>query len=614
MRDTLVHRGPDDAGEYVEAPSGLGLGFRRLAIVDLSPLGHQPMESESGRYVIAFNGEVYNFGEMRAELEPLGHRFRGHSDTEVMLAAIEQWGLDAAVKRFVGMFGFALWDRKERTLSLVRDRLGIKPIYYAWTRTGFIFASELKALHAYPDFHGEIDPEAVTLYFQHTYIPAPLSIYKGVRKLMPGHVLTLRSPRDESAREYAFWSFADAVAAGQRNPFTGTDEEAVAELDSLLSTSVRLRMVSDVPIGAFLSGGIDSSTVTAHMQALSPRPIRTFSIGFDQERYNEAKFAGKVAEHLGTDHTELYVTSQDALDQIPKLPAMYDEPFGDNSAIPTYLLCALTRKYVTVSLSGDGGDELFAGYDRYATAESMWKRIGWIPQPVRAAASSAMSTIGAPMERGSSPSLSGRVRNKLYNASRMGAADAGVYYYAHGRVSDPVLVSARPPKIQEMEALQPPVPLGTGTELMMYRDTLQYLPDDILTKVDRASMAVSLEARVPIIDHRVVEFAWRLPLHMKARGETSKWILRQVLQKYVPLELVDRPKMGFGSPVGPWIRTELRDWTEDLLSARRLDQEGHLNTTFVRGLWQEHLSGVNHDFRLWHILMFQAWLAQEQSA
>jgi asparagine synthase (glutamine-hydrolysing) len=624
MSDTMRHRGPDDSGTWVDAEAGAALGFRRLAIIDLSPAGHQPMVSASGRYVIVFNGEIYNFGALREELEGLGHSFRGRSDTEVMLASFTQWGIEAATRRFVGMFGFALWDREERRLYLVRDRLGIKPIYYGWADKAFLFGSELKALRAHPAFESKIDRGALVLLLRHNYIPAPYSIYRGIYKLSAGAILSIGAG-ENSPTITPYWSAREITAQGTANPFTGTAEEAADELDVLLRDAISLRMVADVPLGAFLSGGIDSSTVVALMQAQSTRPVRTFSIGFHEAAYNEAGYAKSVAQHLGTDHTELYVTPEEAMAVIPRLPVLYDEPFADSSQIPTFLVSELARRHVTVSLSGDGGDELFTGYDRYAIGRAIWGKIGWMPRPMRELASAGLTALPASAwDRMLKP-----LGPILPREARMRTGER-VYRLAEMlRVGDPqamylsLISHQQQPAALVVRGVEPPViandfarwsHLPEFTQQMMYLDLVTYLPGDILTKVDRASMGVSLEARVPLLDHRVVEFAWRLPLSMKVRDGKSKWLLRQVLYRYVPREMIERPKMGFGVPIASWLRGPLRDWAEALLDETRLQQEGYLNPEPIRKMWREHLTeSRNEEYRLWDVLMFQAWLEASKS-
>ncbi len=638
MASTLRHRGPDDGGVWVDSDTGVALAHRRLSILDLSPAGHQPMVSASGRYVVAFNGEIYNFLEIRQALDAAageGLAWRGHSDTEVLLAAVEAWGLEGALERFVGMFAVALWDRKERRLHLARDRMGEKPLYFGWQGKTFLFGSELKALRAHPDWQGEVDRDAIALLLRHNYVPAPYSIFERIYKLEPGCVFSV-TPEDASRpldwrevgrRLEPYWSLQSAVAAGAKSSFAGSDDEAVDELDELLRSSVRRQMVADVPLGAFLSGGYDSSTVVALMQAQSSQPVKTFSIGFHEPGFNEAEHAKAVAAHLGTDHTELYVTPSEAMAAIPRLPDFYDEPFADSSQIPTLLVAQLTRKHVTVSLSGDGGDELFGGYKRYAWGRGIWGRVGWIPVPLRRASARAIRSV-PPRQwdrvfRVLGPALSANLREpnpgqKMHGLAEIMGAESGEAVYrglvSHWKDPAAVVVGAREPPT----ALTDPdrwTDLAEFTHRMMYLDTISYLPGDILTKVDRAAMAVSLETRIPLLDHNVVELAWRLPLRMKVRGEQGKWILRQVLYRYVPRELMDRPKMGFGVPIDSWLRGPLREWAEDLLDAARLKREGFFDPGPIRKKWMEHQSGKrNWHYYIWDVLMFQAWLERGGSA
>lgn len=625
MAASLRYRGPDDGGVWAE-DAGMTLAHRRLAVLDLSPEGHQPMISPSGRYVISYNGEVYNFAELRRELESVGFRFRGHSDTEVMLAAVEAWGIEAAVRRFIGMFAMALWDRKERKLSLIRDRLGIKPLYYGWSGDVFLFASELKALRFHPDFREDIDRDALCLYLQHSYIPAPHTIYKGISKLMPGHILTVPwGARNASELQHlAYWTIRQAAEIGMQNRFV-SDGEALEALEFTLGQAVASRMIADVPLGAFLSGGVDSSAIVALMQANSSRPIRTFSIGFYEQGYNEADHARSVAEHLGTDHTELYVTPQEAQSVIPGLPAMFDEPFADSSQIPTYLVSRLARNHVTVSLSGDGGDELFAGYDRYFRMLAIWERMQRIPMPLRktagwsfehspAALADAASMVGRLFPGTYSSMLTGDRLKKL-GGMLLSASPSRLYrqILTHWPDAEKVVKGAREPEYFFSADSNWRIS-DNHVENMCFADMSSYLPDDILTKVDRASMAVSLEARVPLIDHRVVELSWRIPVNMKIRNGTGKWLLRQLLYKHVPKALMDRPKMGFGVPIDQWLRGPLRDWAEALLAPERLQREGYFNPAPIRKKWKEHLSGQRRwHYYLWDILMFQAWQEQRMS-
>jgi asparagine synthase (glutamine-hydrolysing) len=636
MIGAMRYRGPDDSGAWCDATVGLGLGHARLSILDLSPEGHQPMVSVSGRYVITFNGEVYNFAELRCELEAVGARFRGHSDTEVMLAAIERWGLIEAVSRFVGMFAFGLWDRETRQLSLVRDRLGIKPLYFGWAGQTFVFASELKGIRCVKEFDPQRNRGALALFLRLAYVPAPFSIFQHAYKLMPGCIFTVTpdlarsregfspSPDDGQARwkPVRYWSARDVAEQGVGSPFQGTEIEAEEHLDSLLRQAIKLRMIADVPLGAFLSGGIDSSVVVALMQAQSLVPVKTFTIGFQEADYNEAGYARKVAEHLRTDHTELYVTPEEARAVIPKLPSMYDEPFGDSSQIPTYLVSALARKHVTVAISGDGGDELFAGYNRYFWSRRLWGRLAPIPQFVRAGGSSMVQAL-SPDTWGSLyrcfsfalPAVQhpGDRMHKL--AGLLATKDPDAMYQdmvsLWKQPMEAVIGTVEPQTILTDRSSW--ATLSDFTMRMMYLDLVTYLPDDILTKVDRASMAVSLEARVPLLDHRVVEFAWTVPLSMKIKTEgEGKWLLRRVLDRYVPRQLIERPKMGFGVPLDFWLRGPLREWAEGLLDEHRLRREGYFHPEPIRKKWAEHLSGKrNWQHLLWNVLMFQAWLERE---
>lgn len=626
MSDTLLHRGPDDGGRWVDAETGIALGHRRLAIVDLSSEGHQPMVSMDGRYVIVFNGEIYNFLELRCQLESMGHHFRSYSDTEVMLASFSQWGLEGAVKRFNGMFAFALWDRQERVLHLGRDRLGEKPLYYGWIGQTFLFGSELKALKAHPDFQPEINRDALTLFLRHNYVPAPYSIYRGIYKLPPGTVLTWTGT-DVHPTPVPYWSAKEVAELGITEPFMGAESEAVARLETLLQEAVRLRMIADVPLGAFLSGGVDSSTVVALMQAQSSQPVKTFTIGFYEDEYNEAQYAKAVAQHLGTDHTELYVTPEEALAVIPKLPILYDEPFSDSSQVPTFLVSQLARAHVTVSLSGDGGDEVFGGYDRYFWSRSIWHKIGWIPPMLRQAAAHALTRLSPQTWDDVFTSFGALLPAKLKQrtlgdklhrlAEILAVFDPEAMYtgmVSHWKDPEALVVGGLEP-LTALSDRQRWAQLPDFIQRMMYLDTVTYLPDDILAKVDRASMGVSLEGRIPLLDHRVVEFAWRVPLSMKIRNGQRKRLLRQILYKYVPQNLIERPKMGFGVPIDSWLRGPLRDWAEDLLDECRLQQEGFFNPQPIRQKWAEHLSGErNRQYYLWDVLMFQAWLNEQKNS
>jgi asparagine synthase (glutamine-hydrolysing) len=611
MSDSICHRGPDDSGAWTQAESGIALGFRRLAILDLSPTGHQPMQSADERFVMIFNGEIYNFASLRDELLGLGHAFRGTSDTEIMLAAVRQWGLHSAVQRFNGMFAFALWDKRERSLSLVRDRLGIKPLYYGWVRKTLLFGSELKTLRAYPNFHGEIDRDALTLFMRHGYIPAPYTIYRGVNKLLPASILTIRAdhhPGEEHIE--AYWSARDAVMNGLAHPFTGDETEAIDALENQLTRSIGLRMIADVPLGAFLSGGIDSSAVVALMQKQSSLPVKTFTIGFDEAGFDEAQHAKAVAKHLGTDHTELYVTPETARAVIPRLPTLYDEPFADVSQIPTFLVSELARRHVTVSLSGDGGDELFGGYNRYFLGTRIWKNIQRLPKHLRQAAANGIDLF----KNSGLLSLSDIPRK---TSEMLVASIPEVIYLdlvSHWKQPEKVVIDGKEPPTHFTDSAQW-AKTSIFSEKMMSHDLVTYLPDDILAKIDRASMGTSLEARAPFLDdHETVELAWKLPLDMKIRDGKGKWILRQVLYRHVPHEMIERPKMGFGVPIDSWLRGPLRSWTENLLDEKRLRQESYLNPEPILQKWREHLSGKrNWQYYLWDVLIFQAWLEKEDN-
>ncbi|MEZ5665408.1 MAG: asparagine synthase (glutamine-hydrolyzing) [Burkholderiaceae bacterium] len=660
MSNAIIHRGPDDAGTWADEASGVALGHRRLAIIDLSAAGHQPMHSVSGRYVRVFNGEVYNHLEIRAEVEAWrrggdggdaqagGMRWRGHSDTETVLAAFECWGVEATLQRCVGMFAIALWDQQTRTLTLARDRFGEKPLYYGWVghdaERAFVFGSELKALKAYPGFDAAVCRQALVQYLRFMYVPAPRSIYQGMYKLEPGCLLTVqgRPPADAPAQPLRpgqahgsvnvrrWWSLAEVVDAGASNPVTD-EAEALCLLEERLNQAVSLQSLADVPLGAFLSGGVDSSTIVALMQRQSSRPVKTFTIGFDEAGFDESPHALAVARHLGTEHHEMRVTAQMAQDVIPRLPYMYDEPFADSSQIPTHLVCQAARQHVTVALSGDAGDELFGGYNRYFWGPRIWHRLAWLPMPARQWLGHAMGVmpipawdaLGKALGVGSGTDGVSRLGDKLHKlAARLQTVRNmdDLYRSLVSEWQEPASLVLGPTG-QRGDVLEPasllddPMPAqGAGAEQlrMMYRDAVSYLPDDILCKVDRAAMVCSLETRVPFLDHRVAELAWRLPLDMKVRGKIGKWALRQVLYKHVPRELIERPKAGFAIPVGQWLRGSLRDWAEDLLGEQRLQAEGYFDPAPIRQRWAEHLSGKrDHTPSLWAVLMFQAWLAEQ---
>lgn len=617
MADKLILRGPDDSGIWADPGAGLALGFRRLSILDLSEEGHQPMTSVSGRYIITFNGEVYNFRELRQTLESLGATFRGHSDTEVILAAIEQWGVEAAIRRLNGMFAIALWDARERSLHLARDPLGIKPLYAGLMGGTLLWGSELKALRAHPAFVPRIDPDALTLYFRHGFVPSPYSIYEGVRKLAPGCILTLSSP-GAPMEPHPFWSLSEVVADGRAHPFTGTDEEAIEVVEASLRQSVGRQMVADVPLGAFLSGGIDSSLIVALMQAQSSRPVQTFCIGFGEDTFNEAHHARAVARHLGTDHSEWLVTAQDSLDLVPRLPDLYDEPFADPAMIPTCLVSQLARRKVTVSLSGDGGDEVFGGYGHHLSAhEGRLAAALSLPAGIRRAiglGASALSSLAGSLPGRSAAFMSDALG---YRSQNYGFKDPVSYYRERvagqvGRVGrvDSLLRSSRTPRYLLTEPLALHEPWSTA-EAFLYLDSMMVLPDEYLTKVDRATMSVSLEGRVPFLDTDLVALAWRLPVHMKIRNGQGKWVLRQVLQRHVPADIVERPKHGFSVPIEAWLRGPLREWGEGLLDARHPELQELISTEAALRLWAEHQRSVrSHAVLLWKLLMFKAWYAR----
>jgi len=613
MSERITHRGPDDAGIWIDESVQIALAFRRLAIVDLTPAGHQPMESKSGRFVITFNGEIYNFRELRADLEGSGNSaaFRGHSDTEVLLTAIEQWGVCEALRKCVGMFALAVWDRKQHCLHLARDRFGEKPLYYGCSGGTLLFGSELKSLRTHPAFVNEIDRDSLALFMRHGYIPAPRSIHRGIKKLVPGEILTVR-PDDVATGDLPtaapYWSVRDAYEHARANPFRGSSEDAVGEVDGVLRRTIRQQMVADVPVGAFLSGGIDSSLVVALMQSESTRPVKTFSIGFHEAAFNEAHHAKDVARHLGTDHTELYVSPQECREVIPRLPEIYDEPFADSSQIPTCLVSELARRHVTVSLSGDGGDEMFGGYTRYHYLQRFWNSVSWLPSRARKGAGRLVA--GIPAFR--SPK-SGSIGRKIYWAGRVLAVDSFEQAYRTAvsiwRDTAETVINSQ----DDLGAFAPDKVFNRGSLLrrMMLIDAVSYLPDDILVKVDRATMSVSLESRAPLLDHRLAEFTLRLPDSLLLREGRSKWLMRQILDRYVPQSLIDRPKMGFGVPVGAWLTGPLRGWAENLLDEQRLQRGGYLNHRVVRAAWTEHLSGTrDYSSQIWNVLMFQAWLEQ----
>ena len=618
MIEPIRHRGPDDSGIWCDPATGIGLGFRRLAIIDLSALGHQPMRSASGRYTMIFNGEIYNFRQLRAVLERDGTRFRSHSDTEVILAAFERWGVGDAVPRLLGMFAIAVWDRDLRCLSLIRDQLGIKPMF-VYAKDGLVsFGSELKALRAGPSFDTTIDVEGLSGFLRYLYVPAPRTIYRHAVKLPPGHILTIEDPKAPLPEPVCYWSAPDAARRGYLDPFTGTDEEAIEELDRLLSDAVRLQMQSDVPLGALLSGGIDSSTIVSMMQESSSSPIETFSIGFDAGQYNEAHHAAAVAKYLGTNHTELMLTGEDALKVIPRLPDMFDEPFADASQIPTFLVCELARRKVTVALAGDGGDEVFAGYHRYLEGEKILNWMRRMPQPARQLAAAGIGAVPPAMWDRTIGDASRMLRiplrragDKMYKIGKLleAGSESSMYRSLLSAWQNPeqLVVNGSSASGQVDAILRSGKPLDL-MDRMMLADQVTYLPDDLLAKTDRASMAVSLEVRVPLIDQRVVEFGWRIPRSLKYRGGDGKWILQQVLHRRVPRALVHRPKMGFSPPVEHWLRGPLKAWATDLLFSTALHQSGDLHVPVLRRQWDDFQAGRNHSANaLWAVLMYQAW-------
>lgn len=603
MASAIILRGPDSTGVFKDPLGFLGVAHRRLSIVDLTDSGAQPMHSALGLFCIVFNGEIYNHLELRRQLG--GRLWRGNSDTETLLACIEAWGVEGTLSKAVGMFAFALWDKHERTLTLARDRMGEKPLYWGWQGDTLLFGSELKALKAHPDFVGEIDRNTLALLLRHNYIPAPHSIYKGIHKLPAGHYVTIphgAGPAD--VQPQAYWRMNDAVQSGLAQPFTGSDAEAVDALEAQLTESVGLQMLADVPLGAFLSGGVDSSTVVALMQKQSQQRVRTFAIGFDEPGYNEAEHAKAVAQHLGTDHAELYVGAAEALALVPKLPTIYCEPFADSSQIPTYLVSHMARQQVTVALSGDGGDELFGGYNPYQLVPRVWQGLGWAPAPVRKVLQSALAPLPLPAKLAKLREvMAARTPQELYRQ-----------VLSHWPSPESLVLGAdEPATLLNTPEAWPAV--DSFEHWMMAMDAQTYMVDDVLTKVDRAAMANSLETRVPLLDHRVVELAWRMPLNMKIRNGQGKWVLRQVLYRHVPREMIERPKKGFSIPLAAWLRGPLREWAEALLNEQRLKAEGYLNPAPIRQAWLAHVQGkADHSTRLWGVLMFQAWLQEQARA
>lgn len=634
MARAIHHRGPDDGGVWIDDSIGLALAHRRLSIIDLSPAGHQPMHSSCDRYVLVFNGEIYNHLDLRLRLDDdeLAPVWRGHADTETLLACFTAWGIEQTLKKTVGMFALALWDKQEKKLYLARDRMGEKPLYYGWVNGAFVFGSELKALKAYPEFANAISRDSLALYLQYNYVPTPHSIYENIYKLEPGCCLSLSidaitiplSTAPEVGGEYTglslsrWWSLSTAVDKGNESRIDD-EEEALDGLDHCLRDAIRLQSIADVPLGAFLSGGVDSSMIVSLMQSETVTPVKTFTIGFSESDHNEAIYAKEISRHLGTEHTELYLSPNDALEVIPRLPDLYDEPFADSSQIPTFVVSQMAKQHVTVALSGDAGDELFGGYNRYLWSRRLWDKFSWLPFAARHALGrlmlsqptyriDSMANWLLRLVRHEGVSLAGdkvhKVAQILLQARDMDDLYRSVISTWKSPV--PVLNTTNGDLFSRLSDMPD---FSSPEERMMYLDSMSYLPDDILCKVDRAAMDVSLETRVPFLDHRVVEYAWQLPLSMKIKDGQGKWLLRQLLYKHVPRALIERPKQGFGIPLAEWLRGPLRDWAEALLDEQRLKQEGYFDSDAIRYKWREHLSGKgNWQHHLWSVLMFQAWL------
>ena len=612
MADQIRTRGPDGYGTWVNGNQGLAMAHRRLAIIDLTDAGKQPMHSSSGRFIIIYNGEVYNAPKIQDELIKLGYKFVGHSDTEIILAAFEEWGINAALVKFIGMFAIAVWDKKLEELLLIRDRLGVKPLYFGTIANTFFFGSQLKSFFVHPQWNGTIQSEALNKYIKLNYVPTPYSIFQDIYKLEPATILTINQQRKINKVKY--WDLGSTIAARK---YIESDQTAIESLHALLKDSINMRMISDVPLGAFLSGGIDSSLVVALMQSMSNTQIKTFTIGFSEKNYNEAEFASAVAKHLGTCHQQLILDPLQALKLIPDLPSIYDEPFADSSQIPTLLVSKLAREQVAVSLSGDGGDELFAGYNRYYLWNKVVSRIAWIPKEIRKILAASIQSISLP---------NWGLINKIININNLGdklyklanilpfstQADFYNIVISFWVNNNPMLNTASNsilhPEIVYLRDREYVNNIDNFVEQMQFLDINNYLLDDILTKVDRASMAYGLEAREPLLDHRIVEFSWQLPMNLKIRNQDQKWILKQILAKYLPKDLIDRPKMGFGVPIDSWIRKDLRELTLDLLSPKKLDSQGFFDSKVINNRLQQHLSGKqNYQHDLWGVLMFQLW-------
>jgi len=622
-RERLRHRGPDDTGVWADPAAGVALGHTRLAVLDLSQAGHQPMASRCGRYHLVLNGEIYNHLELRRRLPAQG--WRGHSDTETLLACFSAWGIESALRASTGMFALGVFDSADRTLYLARDRLGEKPLYYGYAGGAFAFASELKALRCMPGFDASVDRTALASYLRLSYVPGPQTIYAALRKLPMGSWLAVTAGQVESrstSQPRSYWSALEVAEAAQRNPLQVGDTEAVDGLERVLGEAVAEQLICDVPLGAFLSGGLDSSTIVALMQARSRSPVRTFSIGFSDDAYDESREARRVAAHLGTEHTELIASAEDLLPLVESLPRIYDEPFADPSQLPTCLIAALARRSVTVALSGDGGDELFGGYNRYFIAARNWPRIARVPRVLRRGVAAAVHAVPSDAWERAAGFYSAcvpaarQVRNPGEKLSKIADAlasehEEALYQRLIGGPPLPALLAGERGTLAE-PALPRLLPASSLALRMMLSDAVSYLPDDVLVKVDRATMAVALEMRVPMLDHRVFEYAWRLPLAMKVRDGTGKWLLRRLLQRYVPAALTERPKMGFAVPLNAWLRGPLRGWAEELLEASRLRREGYFSAPAVQQLWAEQIAGKRRrEFVLWRVLMFQSWLAAQ---
>lgn len=598
MAQSIYLRGPDAHGVWVDYEQGVALAHRRLSIVDLSPAGHQPMVSHSGRYVMVYNGEVFNGGELKTSFCDIN--FKGHSDTEVMLTAFDAWGIEASVKLFIGMFAFAVWDKKTQTLTLVRDRVGIKPLYFGYMNSVWLFGSQPKSLMPHPAWNAELNSEAAQEFFAFGYVPETTCIFKNLQKVKPGTVVRLHV--DGTHETSVYWDLGEEITQAKNYHEQKTDQEWVNATHTLLKDAVKRRCQADVPLGAFLSGGIDSSLVVSLMQSQSIERIKTFSIGFDIPNYNEAPFAKKITEHLGTDHHEFYVSTREAQEVIPNLASMYDEPFADVSQIPTYLVSKLARKHVTVSLSGDGGDELFAGYNRYVIGSNLWKIknytpcfLKWFIKNLRYLPLTFWKTV---------EKVLGGPRHLADKIER------GIHLFESKDLSSCYAMLVQHWKVDTKSYFLNHLLLNNNIENFQYCDMLTYLPGDILTKVDRASMEVSLEARVPLLDHRLIALAWQLPAHLKLRNGKGKWVLREILKSYVPESLFDRPKMGFGVPIDTWLRGDLKDWAQDLLFASSLEEFG-ISASALEETWEKHQNGsYNYQYKLWLVLMFQQWRNQ----